>query len=268
MIIEADTVAIITEDGRRPTSGPPDGMPPPSRPTASQAATQLSFAAASNQFSAVARFPFAPVDAPSVEDEALADARTRWDHAQLFARDGVITIGAHGVYADAQAYVHAVEAIEAKAKSLGYDVQSLAVDVTAVPGGYVGAYPGNDIYAQPGGDAFEVHGDIRAKYNALGGPAGLLGLPETDELGAPDGVGRYNHFQYGSIYWTPHTGPMAVHGTVRDRWAASGWERGPLGYPVQDQHRMVLNTPVRGRSRRRSNLPVEWCRFENGLIAG
>jgi hypothetical protein len=111
----------------------------------------------------------------------------------------------------------------------------------------------------PGSSAFEVHGDIRAKYDALGGASGPLGLPLTDETGTPDGIGRFNHFEGGSIYWTDHTGPMMVRGTVRDRWAASGWEQGPLGYPVQDQHRMILRGP----------LPlVEWCRFENGLIAG
>jgi hypothetical protein len=111
----------------------------------------------------------------------------------------------------------------------------------------------------PTSQAFEVHGDIRAKYEALGGAAGPLGLPQTDETTTPDGVGRFNHFERGSIYWTPRTGPMMVRGTVRDRWAASGWERGPLGYPVQDQHRMVLRGP----------LPlIEWGRFENGLIAG
>lgn len=76
----------------------------------------------------------------------------------------------------------------------------------------------------PNKQAFEVHGDIRAKYQALGGASGPLGLPLTDETVAPDGRGRYNHFEHGSIYWTDRTGPMMVRGTVRDRWAASGWE--------------------------------------------
>jgi hypothetical protein len=106
--------------------------------------------------------------------------------------------------------------------------------------------------------AFEVHGAILAKYEALGGAVGRLGLPLTDESIALNG-GRFNHFERGSIYWSPRTGPMMVRGTVRERWAASGWEGGPLGYPVEDQHRMILRGP----------LPViEWCRFENGLIAG
>jgi hypothetical protein len=143
---------------------------------------------------------------------------------------------------------------------LGYGSQDRAGDVTTVPGGYLGRYANHDIYSAPGGATFEVNGDIRAKYNALGAAAGLLGMPETDERSSPDGVGRYNHFKGGSIYWTPRTGPMSVRGTVRDRWASTGWELGPFGYPVQDQHRM-MPIPV-------TDPIVEWCRFENGVIAG
>jgi len=69
----------------------------------------------------------------------------------------------------------------------------------------------------------------------------------------PDGNGRFNHFKNGSIYWTPKTGPAAVWGKLRDCWAASGWERGPLGYPIQNQHRMI---PIPA-----SDPIVEWCRF-------
>jgi hypothetical protein len=148
--------------------------------------------------------------------------------------------------------------IRAKASVLGYGSGSEAISITPVPGGYVARFEGNDIYAAFAGEAYEVQGDIRAKYEALGGAAGPLELPLTDEMTTPDGVGRYNHFEGGSIYWTPRTGPMMVRGKVRDRWAASGWELGPLGYPVQDQHQLRLHGP----------LPViEWCKFENGLIA-
>lgn len=171
-----------------------------------------------------------------------------------------IEIQADGRFVDARNYARAVEAIEAKASSLGYGPQDRLGDVATVPGGYLGRYANHDLYAAPGGAAFEVHGDIRAKYNALGGATGLLGIPETDELGTPDGIGRFNHFKGGSIYWTPRTGPMAVRGTVRDFWASTGWERGPFGYPVQDQHRMI---PIPA-----TDPIVEWCRFENGVIAG
>ena len=55
----------------------------------------------------------------------------------------------------------------------------------------------------PSAGAFEVHGAIREKYLALGAEASILGYPRTNETGTPDGTGRYNHFQAGSIYWTP-----------------------------------------------------------------
>jgi hypothetical protein len=84
--------------------------------------------------------------------------------------------------------------------------------------------------------AFEVHGTIREKYLAFGAEASILGYPLTDETGTPDGIGRFNHFQSGSIYWTPGTYAQEVHGLIRDRWSSLGWERNPqLGYPITDE---------------------------------
>jgi hypothetical protein len=90
--------------------------------------------------------------------------------------------------------------------------------------------------AESSAGAFEVHGAIREKYLALGAEASILGYPRTDETGTPDGTGRFNHFQAGSIYWTPGTSAHEVHGLIRELWASSGWERNPqLGYPVSDE---------------------------------
>src|SRR5215212_9288685 len=83
--------------------------------------------------------------------------------------------------------------------------------------------------------AHEVHGDIRVKWARLGGERGFLGFPVTDETGTPNGRGRFNHFEHGSIYWTPATGAHEVHGAIRDKWASLGWELGPLGYPITDE---------------------------------
>ncbi len=72
-------------------------------------------------------------------------------------------------------------------------------------------------------EAFEIHGAIYAKWVSLGGLK--WGVPSTSELGTPDGVGRYNHFNNNSasIYWTPGTGAAAVWGAIRAKWAAIGW---------------------------------------------
>jgi uncharacterized protein with LGFP repeats len=96
-------------------------------------------------------------------------------------------------------------------------------------------FDGGSIYWTPQSGAHEVHGAIRIKWVQLRGERGFLGYPLTDETGTPDGRGRFNHFQGGSIYWTPETGAHEVHGALRDRWASMGWERSRLGYPTSDE---------------------------------
>jgi LGFP repeat len=128
--------------------------------------------------------------------------------------------------------------IQSKAGTLGTAFTGAALSgVEAVPGGSRIRYAGCDIYvAGSATTAYEVHGDIRAKYNAVGGPWSSLGLPNTNETGTPDGQGRYNHFTGdGSIYWHPLTGPKVVKGAIRKAWANGGWELGRLGYPVSDE---------------------------------
>jgi len=96
-------------------------------------------------------------------------------------------------------------------------------------------FEGGSIYWKPETGAHEVHGYIRIKWAQLGGTRGFLGFPLTDELGAPDGHGRYNHFEGGCIYWKPETHAHEVHGAIKDKWASMGWERSRLGYPISDE---------------------------------
>ena len=83
--------------------------------------------------------------------------------------------------------------------------------------------------------AWSVNGFIRDGYRQRGGPGGALGFPGTDEGPTFDGVGRFNHFQNGSIYWTPELGAHDIGSAIRATWAALGWERAELGYPITDQ---------------------------------
>jgi uncharacterized protein with LGFP repeats len=96
-------------------------------------------------------------------------------------------------------------------------------------------YQLGSIYWFPGIGAHEVHGAIREKWSEYGLEQGLLGYPLTDETITPDGVGRFNHFQSGSIYWTPATGAHEVHGAIRNKRQELGWEQGILGYPLTDE---------------------------------
>jgi endonuclease/exonuclease/phosphatase family metal-dependent hydrolase len=85
---------------------------------------------------------------------------------------------------------------------------------------------------------------ISDKYAQLGGARGFLGRATTAESIPPDGVGRFRHYQNGSIYWHPSTGAHSIHGSIRGRWAELGWETGPLGYPTSDEGPWRLNTRI------------------------
>ena len=101
--------------------------------------------------------------------------------------------------------------------------------------------------------AHVVVGQIKLKWSELGWERSVLGYPITDELATPDGRGRYNHFERGSIYWTQATGAWEIHGNIRAKWEQLGWETGPLGYPKTGE----LTTPD-GVGR--------YNHFENGSI--
>lgn len=144
-------------------------------------------------------------------------------------------------YATGAHEVHGL--IRQKWANLGWERSFLGYPTTdETPGrelegkGRFNRFQGGGIWWHPATGAFEVHGAILQKYLELGAEGSLLGYPTTDETGTPDGVGRFNHFQLGSIYWTPYTGAHEVHGLIRQLWAERGWERNPaVGYPTTDE---------------------------------
>jgi hypothetical protein len=96
-------------------------------------------------------------------------------------------------------------------------------------------FQGGSIYWSPATGAHEVRGAIRDRWATLGWENGL-GFPTTGDQRTPTKAGAYTHFEGGSVYWSPATGAHAVRGALREAWAASGWENGPLGFPVGDEH--------------------------------
>ena len=134
-----------------------------------------------------------------------------------------------------------VGAIEQKYLALGGCGSVLGAPVQAEAGtpdgiGRFSVFEQGSIYWSPQHGAFEVHGKIRDEWAATGWEAGILGYPLTDETPTPDGIGRFNVFEQGSIYWTPDTGAHEVNGRIRDAWANAGWEAGALGYPISDEY--------------------------------
>lgn len=123
----------------------------------------------------------------------------------------------------------------------GWEAGPLGFPITHETGTPVGPgrynhFQHGSIYYSPQTGAHAVRGAIRDRWAALGWEQSAVGYPTTSERGTPDRVGRYNHFQSGSVYWTPATGAHEVRGSIRTAWAAMGWERSALGYPVTDEY--------------------------------
>ena len=149
--------------------------------------------------------------------------------------------------------------IRAKWESLGWENSFLRFplsDETPVAGGRgrSNTFEGGVIAWTPSGGAHEIHGAIFRRWVELRREDGL-GFPLTDESVTPDARGRYNHFESGSIYWTPTTGAHEVTGHIKNAWAGSGWEQGPLGYPVSGPGQMHP-----------SNAPTDFQDFEHGSL--
>jgi len=184
--------------------------------------------------------PTGPLAYPVTDETGTPDHVGRFNHftgsggASVYWTPGTGAWSVHGAIRDHWA------ALGYERGVLGYPTS----DESGTPD-HIGRYntftggEGGSIYWTPGTGAWSVHGAIRDRWAALGYERGVLGYPTSDESGTPDKRGRYNTFtggQGGSIYWTPGTGAWSVHGAIRDRWAALGYERGRLGYPTSDEY--------------------------------
>jgi uncharacterized protein with LGFP repeats len=148
-----------------------------------------------------------------------------------FANGKIILRGDLGTGSSYPLYGVIADAYPAAPSGIGFPL----VDQAVAGDAHYQVFEHGVLVVSPSTGTHTVYGAISSEYVRAGGPAGVLGLPLTNELATPDGVGRYTHFEHGSIYWTPQTGAHEVHGAIRDRWAAQGWERGPLGYPTSGE---------------------------------
>jgi len=96
---------------------------------------------------------------------------------------------------------------------------------------------GDYIYWSPATGAAEIGGAIVAHWGNYGYETGPLGYPTSDELGTPNGAGRYNVFQNvgDHIYWSPATGAQEIGGSIFTHWGDFGFEAGRLGFPTTDE---------------------------------
>ncbi|MFH1691980.1 MAG: hypothetical protein ABIC68_05385 [Candidatus Omnitrophota bacterium] len=120
-------------------------------------------------------------------------------------------------------------------------------------GGRFNEFDNGAIYWTAETGAFEVHGSIRKKWQALGGVKSFLGFPLSDECQVGKTTGRFNRFEGGCVYWHPTTGAYEVHGLIRAKWEELGGVTSWLGYPTSDE----LDSPGK---------KVKYNNFQNGII--
>ncbi|WP_019635066.1 LGFP repeat-containing protein [Actinomadura atramentaria] len=124
-------------------------------------------------------------------------------------------------------------------------------------------FDGGSIYWTPETGAHPVWGDIGGKWGALGWEGGKLGFPKSDEFTNPDGAGKRQEYEGGTIYWHPSrsNGAHPVWGEIGNKWAAAGWENGAYGYPVTDE--IPSTSPEYGFTQVFENGPIGWAPNES-----
>jgi hypothetical protein len=110
-------------------------------------------------------------------------------------------------------------------------------DETGVPGyapGRKSELVGATIYWSGATGAYEVHGAIRGKWLAMGGPA-VFGMPTSDEQDLAGGA-KWSQFQGVNIYWSATTGAREVHGAILAKYIEYGGRASALGLPTSDEY--------------------------------
>lgn len=79
--------------------------------------------------------------------------------------------------------------------------------------------------------------DVFAKWGELRWETGPLGYPINDHasLGKDSFEGTVQGFEFGTVYVKNGRPGHWIHGDIGARWARSGYENGPLGWPTSDE---------------------------------
>ncbi|MDQ1605381.1 MAG: hypothetical protein QOE01_3226 [Actinomycetota bacterium] len=147
--------------------------------------------------------------------------------------------------ASASAAAAGDDAIEARYQALGGAAGVLGdpdpatpdpYDVPGVDGARARNFTGGRIYWSTSTGAWDVEPPVLTRVDALGGPAGALGLPTAavTALSSPAGA-SVQPFTGGRFYLSDATGTRAVTGPVLMRYLALGGPTGVLGLPRSDE---------------------------------
>ncbi|MDO8735693.1 MAG: hypothetical protein Q7K29_01225 [Thermoleophilia bacterium] len=122
------------------------------------------------------------------------------------------------------------------------------------PAGYLGQaqdFANGTIYWSPTGGCWWVHGGILVKYNELGGPTGLFGMPVSDEYDIAGGRGQ--NFAGCSIYWSANTGAHGVRGAIQGKLLSDGGVAVD-GFPTTDEYDVAGYAGARAQDFERAQI--------------
>ena len=130
------------------------------------------------------------------------------------------------------------------------------------------------VVTHPGSGAMVLRrgGAIATQYSMLGGPAGELGCPVTDEQRVGNGAVCLFETAGAAITWHPHLGVHVLRGPISEYWLDTGGPDGLWGFPVSDEY--VAGEDVRavdfeaGTMTWRNNAGIALLPTEADLHAG
>lgn len=106
-------------------------------------------------------------------------------------------------------------------------------------GGVGQDFANGKVYFSPVTGANAVLGDVLAKYESLGGPAGSdLGFPITSTADGAISGSKFNSFAADDepvIFFSPDNGAFVVRGAMKEAWDKLDGASGKLGAPVGDE---------------------------------
>jgi uncharacterized protein with LGFP repeats len=125
-------------------------------------------------------------------------------------------------------------AIEQFSADHSADLGPVTVPERAIPGGRQQDHQNGLVVQQDGDQALAVLKPFSTAYLAVGGPTGDLGFPFAEQQSGLRDGGSGQLFEGGSIWHTALDETWLVYQVIENGWAVTGWEEGPLGYPVDE----------------------------------
>ena len=81
-------------------------------------------------------------------------------------------------------------------------------------------------------NSFDIIPELKSRYDALGGVNGALGAVTDNGYCSTDRAVCWQSFKNGAIIHNATFGAWETKGSIRERWAQTGYQTGYLGYPT------------------------------------